>query len=137
MNLPFHQNLVYTDILPPPRTPLWSSISELSEILPPRLQSVFCPKQNLTLKFQVVHIFLNGQYNPFVSNLTNTSHFHSQQLFLSTHLVNLFHTFLLQLDCKVTLNTMLGLLDLFKYISYLHTEKFPLELLRSVGFDKT
>ena len=42
---------------------LWSSLSELSEMLPPRLQSSFCPKWNLTLK---LYIFFSWQTHGLV-----------------------------------------------------------------------
>ena len=51
--LPLHQNL--NDDLP--SLCLWSSLSEISEVLLPRLQSSFCPPKNLTRNSQVV-IFL-------------------------------------------------------------------------------
>ena len=56
--LPLHQNL--NDDLPSLR--LWSSLSEISEVLLPRLQSSFCPKENLTRNSQVV-IFFSQQYD--------------------------------------------------------------------------
>jgi len=34
---------------------------EVSEVLPPGLQSTFCPKQNLTRNSHVVHLFLSQQ----------------------------------------------------------------------------
>ena len=37
--------------------PLWSSLSALSEVLSPRLQSSRCPKQNLTHNSHIVHFF--------------------------------------------------------------------------------
>ena len=40
LNSPFPKTL-YIDF---PPLPLWSSLSELSEMLPPGLQSSFCPK---------------------------------------------------------------------------------------------
>ena len=54
LNSPFPKTL-YVDF---PPLPLWSSLSELSEMLPPGLQSSFCPKENLTPNSQVVHLFL-------------------------------------------------------------------------------
>ena len=54
LNSPFTKSL-YVDF---PPLLLWSSLSELSEMLPPRLQSSFCPKENLTHNSQVVHLFL-------------------------------------------------------------------------------
>ena len=69
LNSPFTKTL-YIDF---PLLPLWRSLSELSEMLPPRLQSSFCPKQNLihTLKF---YIFFSQQLEnrkgfPVVENL--------------------------------------------------------------------
>ena len=59
IELPLHQNLIYW--LSP--LPLCSSLSELSEVLPPRLQSSFCPKQNLICNSQVVHLFLVNRNN--------------------------------------------------------------------------
>ena len=37
--------------------PLWSSFSELSEVLSPRWQSSHCPPKNLTCNSHVVHFF--------------------------------------------------------------------------------
>ena len=58
LNSPFTKTL-YIDS---PPLPLWSSLSELSERLPPRLQSSFCPKQNLPHNSQVVHLFSVDSY---------------------------------------------------------------------------
>ena len=53
LNSSFTKTL-YIDLSP---LPLWSSLSELSEMLPPGLQSSFCPKYNLTCNSQVVYLF--------------------------------------------------------------------------------
>ena len=42
--LPFHQNHIYWTTLVSRHTPLWSSFSELSEVLSSGLQSSFCPQ---------------------------------------------------------------------------------------------
>ena len=54
LNFPFTKTLY---IHFPPLL-LWSSLSELSEMLSPGLQSSFCPKQNLTHNSQAVPLFL-------------------------------------------------------------------------------
>ena len=54
MNFPF---IHITYVLVFTLQPLWSSFSELSEVLSPSLQSSFCPKENLTHNSQVVHLF--------------------------------------------------------------------------------
>ena len=46
-----------TYILSFPLVPLWSSLSELSEVLSPGLWSSFCPKQNSTRSSHIVHLF--------------------------------------------------------------------------------
>ena len=53
LNSPFTKTL-HIDF---PPLPLWCSLSELSEMLPPKLQSSFCPNYNLTRNSQVVHLF--------------------------------------------------------------------------------
>jgi len=69
LNSPFTKTL-HIDF---PLLLLWRSLSQLSEMLPPRLQSSFCPKQNLiqTLK---LYIFFSQQLEnrkgfPVVENL--------------------------------------------------------------------
>ena len=55
LNSPFTKTF-YIDF---PPLPLWSSLSELSEMLPPGLQSSFCPILHPSLtNAQVVHLFL-------------------------------------------------------------------------------
>ena len=46
--------ILYTDH---PPLPLWIRLSELSEVLSPRLQSSFSLKQNLTHSSHIVHLF--------------------------------------------------------------------------------
>ena len=45
------------------------SLSEPSEMLPPGLQSSFCPKENLTHNSQVVHLFLVDNANRLLCHL--------------------------------------------------------------------
>ena len=63
MNSPFTKILFIK--LPP--LPLWSSLSELSEVLFPRLQTSFCPQENLTGKSHVVHV--HAQYGTLCNRL--------------------------------------------------------------------
>ena len=55
LNSPFTKTL-YIDF---PPLLLWSSLSELSEMLYPRQQSSFCPRWNLTHNSQAVYLFLD------------------------------------------------------------------------------
>ena len=60
MYLPLHQNPVYILTL---TLPLWSNFSELSEMLPPGLESSFCPKDNLTHNSDTGPFFSPGDNN--------------------------------------------------------------------------
>ena len=94
-----------------PPLPLWHSLSELSEMLPPKLQSSFCPKQNLILSSQVVHLF-SGYMLPnilhlflFVCFSSSTSHFlekweHIVCVFICLSYFTYFNTFYVQEWCK-------------------------------------
>ena len=63
MNSPFTK-ITCIDL---PPLPLWSSFSELSEVLFPRLQTSFCPQENLTGKSHVVHV--HAQYGTLCNRL--------------------------------------------------------------------
>ena len=47
--------------------PLWSSVSELSEVLFPRLRTSFCPRKNLSGKSYVAHV--HAQYGTLCNRL--------------------------------------------------------------------
>ena len=63
IEIPLHQNLIYILLFP---LPLWSSLSELYEVLSPMLQFLFCPqiKLNSQLTF---FIFFSQQVHMMCS----------------------------------------------------------------------
>ena len=77
LNSPFPKTL-YIDF---PSLPLWSSLSELYEMLPPGLQSSFCPKQNFTCKPHIVHFFKLDISHPQRSNFVKNLYLYSPAIF--------------------------------------------------------
>ena len=63
LNSPFTK-ILYIDF---PPLPLWSSLSELSEMLPPGLQSSFCPQIKLNSRFPRCTSFFSPQWTYFLN----------------------------------------------------------------------
>ena len=72
LNSPFTITL-YIDF---PPLPVWSSLSELSEMLPSELWSSSCPQSNLTRNSQVVHLFLVASYGNHEGTQSGLPSFH-------------------------------------------------------------
>ena len=77
---PLLQNFYITWLLP---SPLWSSLSELSEMLSPGLQSTFLPQIKLNLQLSCCAFFLSHQ---FYHGLCSTG-FNSEDCFFSYLLI--------------------------------------------------